>query len=122
VETLVKFYADKGYPYASVSYDVKNIDDSSKIKVVFNIIEGPKFRIGRINFIGNDVIKETELLKAIRTKKWTLFSIFKKTGFYRPGDFSTDLEIIKTVFRNHGYLDIEIDEVVLPMKKIKKVF
>ncbi|MDR2779336.1 MAG: outer membrane protein assembly factor BamA [Puniceicoccales bacterium] len=109
-EALVKFYNDKGYPYASVSYETVNVSDAIQSKVIFNIVEGQKFRIGKIKFIGNDVVKESELLKAIRTKRWTLFSIFKKTGLYRPDDFNADLGTIKTIFRNYGYLDVEIDE------------
>ncbi|MDR2603286.1 MAG: outer membrane protein assembly factor BamA [Puniceicoccales bacterium] len=109
VEALIKLYNDKGFPYADVSYDI-DTDDATQVKVVFNIVEGQKFRIGKIKFIGNDVVKESELLKAMRTKRWTLLSIFRKTGLYHPGDFSSDLETIKSIFRNHGYLDIEIDE------------
>ncbi|MDR1528711.1 MAG: outer membrane protein assembly factor BamA [Puniceicoccales bacterium] len=109
-EALIKLYNDNGYPYANVFYDVINENDATEVKVVFNIVEGQKFRIGKIKFIGNDVVKESELLKAMRTKRWTLLSIFKKTGLYHPGDFSSDLETIKSIFRNHGYLDIEIDE------------
>jgi outer membrane protein insertion porin family len=110
VEALIKLYNDKGYPYADVSYDIININDATQVKVVFNVVEGQKFRIGKIKFIGNDVVKESELLKAMRTKRWTLLSIFKKTGLYHPGNFSSDLETIKSIFRNHGYLDIEVDE------------
>ncbi|MDR2776554.1 MAG: outer membrane protein assembly factor BamA [Puniceicoccales bacterium] len=110
VEALIKLYNDHGYPYADVSYDIVNTSDATQVKVVFNIVEGQKFHIGKIKFIGNDVVKESELLKAMRTKRWTLLSIFKKTGLYHPGDFSSDLETIKSIFRNHGYLDIEIDE------------
>jgi outer membrane protein insertion porin family len=109
-EALIKLYNDKGYPYADVSYDIINTNDATQVKVVFNVVEGQKFRIGKIKFIGNDVVKESELLKAMRTKRWTILSIFKKTGLYHPGDFTNDLETIKSVFRNHGYLDIEIDE------------
>ncbi|MDR1891092.1 MAG: outer membrane protein assembly factor BamA [Puniceicoccales bacterium] len=118
-EALIKFYNDRGYPYASVSYDVVNTSDT-QVKVIFDIDEGQKFRIGKIKFIGNDVVKESELLKAMRTKKWTLLSIFKKTGVYRPDDFNADLEIIKTVFRNHGYLDVEIDEEGITYENIRK--
>ncbi|MDR1173732.1 MAG: hypothetical protein LBK24_02985, partial [Puniceicoccales bacterium] len=110
VEALIKLYNGNGYPYADVSYDIINANDDTQVKVVFNIVEGQKFRIGKIRFIGNDVVKESELLKAMRTKRWTILSIFKKTGLYNPGDFSGDLETVKSIFRNHGYLDIEIDE------------
>jgi outer membrane protein insertion porin family len=110
VEALIKFYNDSGYPYTDISYDVINADDTANVKVVFHILEGQKLRIGKIEFPGNDVVKESELLKAMRTKKWTLLSIFKKTGVYHSDDFNNDLKTIKSIFHNYGYLDVKIDE------------
>jgi outer membrane protein insertion porin family len=107
---LTKFYNDKGYPYARVSHRVVTKPDSDEVDVVFDIEEGPKFRVGKIKFPGNDAVKNSVLLKAMRTKRWTLLSIFKKSGVYRPDDFSADIDALKAVFKDYGYLDIEINE------------
>jgi outer membrane protein assembly factor BamA len=99
-EALITFHNDRGYRYASISYDVVNTSDTQG-NVIFDIDKGQKFRIGKTEFIRNDVVKESEFVKAMRTKKWSLLSIFKKAGVYRPDDFNAELEIIKTVFRDH---------------------
>ncbi|MDR2737652.1 MAG: outer membrane protein assembly factor BamA, partial [Puniceicoccales bacterium] len=109
-EALAKFYNDKGYPYVKISYDVIRDEDPGNVEVVFEIDEGSKFRVGRINFIGNDVVDKKVLLSAMRTKKWTIFSFLKKSGIYRPDEFSADIEILKATFRDYGYLDVEINE------------
>jgi outer membrane protein insertion porin family len=110
VEGLKKFYHERGYPYMEVSSEVIQEGESGENKVTFHISEGDKFHIGKIEFLGNNAVKKSELLKAMRTKKWTLLSIFNKSGLYDPDIFSTDIDVLKAVFRNHGRLDIKIPE------------
>jgi outer membrane protein insertion porin family len=110
VEALTQFYHEMGYPYVSVIYDVIKEADYGDVKIFFNVSEGEKLRIGRVRFVGNDGVEESELLKAMRTKKWTLLSFFKKTGIYQPNVFDEDLNSIKVVFKNHGFLDVGIDK------------
>ncbi|MDR1433379.1 MAG: outer membrane protein assembly factor BamA [Puniceicoccales bacterium] len=110
VETLTKFYYDKGYPYVKISSAISKAPDSGDVTLTFNISEGEKLRVGKITFAGNGDVKREKLLEVMRTRKWTLFSIFTKFGVYRPAEFSSDIDALKTVFRNHGFLDVEIDE------------
>ncbi|MDR1413452.1 MAG: outer membrane protein assembly factor BamA [Puniceicoccales bacterium] len=109
-EALTNFYHDKGYPYAAISCEINKNDDAGGVNVSFNIEEGAKFHVGKITFPGNDTVKESELRDAMATKKWTLLSLFNKSGVFRPEEFREDLDTIKAFFRNCGYLDVEIDE------------
>ncbi|MDR3144177.1 MAG: outer membrane protein assembly factor BamA [Puniceicoccales bacterium] len=107
-EALKSFYNDKGYPYAEVSYDVTKQAESNSVNVIFRISEGDKFHVGNIVFSGNEDVKAAELLKAMRTKKWTLIAFIKKSGLYKPNDFTADIDALKRIFMNHGYLDVEV--------------
>jgi outer membrane protein assembly factor BamA len=67
-ETVLKYYNDEPDADARVSYDAVNTSDT-QVKVIFDIDEAQKSRIGTIEFIGNDGVKESELLKAMPIKK-----------------------------------------------------
>ena len=67
-ESLIRFYNDEGYPYANVTTRVEHDKDSFGSKVFFDISEGEKFKVGKIRFIGNDVVKSSDLLDLMRTK------------------------------------------------------
>ncbi|MDR1595819.1 MAG: outer membrane protein assembly factor BamA [Puniceicoccales bacterium] len=121
VGALTKFYNDKGYPYAEVSYYIDNAPELGEVKIVFVVCEGEKLRVGKITFPGNDVVKKSELLEAMRTRKWTLLSFFRKLGVYRPDDFAADIDALKIVFKNHGYLDVEINATDVTYTRRKNV-
>lgn len=109
-ESLIRFYNDKGYPYANVTTRVEHDKDSFGSKVFFDISEGEKFKVGKIRFIGNDVVKSSDLLDLMRTKEWRIWHIFGRAGVYRSSEFKADLGDLRAKFRDCGFLDVEIDE------------
>ncbi|MDR1401769.1 MAG: outer membrane protein assembly factor BamA [Puniceicoccales bacterium] len=120
IEALIKFYNNKGYSYAAASYDVQKNDAAGSADVTFTIDEGEKFHVGKITFPGNDVIDEKELQQAMLTKKWTLLSLVRKSGVLRAEEISEDVDTLRTVFKNHGYLDVEINERDITYRRVRK--
>jgi outer membrane protein insertion porin family len=76
--------------------------------VRFLIDEGLKYRLQKIDFIGNAPLKPSKLCKAITTKTWNIFSWLTKRGFFLDEIFQHDLEILQDIFRDSGYLDVRI--------------
>jgi outer membrane protein insertion porin family len=70
-ENLQKFYHDKGFAFAQIDLKTEQLPDG-KMKLTYEINEGPKVRIGKVSFRGNLSIKSNELKKALKTttKKW----------------------------------------------------
>lgn len=135
------FYVKKGYALAKVSYSIQRNDDMGRGAVVFNINEGPDVQIQNIYFKGDpaaeenygffgrigkklfgrdkkDVINSMKLKSTMKTDTWIpIVSYLTDNGRFKEDEFKADLETLRKFYRNHGYLDVEIDE-----KKVKFEF
>ncbi len=128
------FYVKKGFALAKATYSISRNDNAGKGAVVFNIDEGPDVRIQNIYFKGDplaeksygfwgkcykklfgrdkkDVISSIKLKSQMKTDTWIpIVSHLTDNGRFKEDEFKADLETLRAFYRNHGYLDVEIDE------------
>lgn len=117
-QKILKLYEDRFYSDVDVQYRVQEIPDSNQVRTIFQITEGPKLVVKRINFIGNDSILPRDLLKAMKTKPWNVLSFFTKSGRLLPAQLEEDRAAIRTVYQNRGYADIEVVDIqTTPLEK-----
>ncbi len=58
-------YAEKGYQFAEVKPEIKEVEGGPKlVNVTFHITEGPKVQIREVDFVGNKAIKDSTLATA----------------------------------------------------------
>ena len=63
-------YADKGYKFAEVKPEVKEVAGRPKlVNVTFNITEGPKVKIRELEFVGNKEISDGTLAGKMKENK-----------------------------------------------------
>ncbi|MDQ8186926.1 outer membrane protein assembly factor BamA [Pelagicoccus sp. SDUM812002] len=108
-EDLQEMYLKKGFSQARVDYQIDRSPVTGFATVTFQIREGRKFKIGSINFVGNENVKKRKLKKSMETKKWGFLSVLTGSGRFDRDKFDDDLESLKDVYREEGYLDIDID-------------
>jgi len=102
---LKKLYEDKGYLLAKIEARTSASKDSGKVILRFDIDEGNKVKIKRINFVGNSAFDDGKLRKQMKKTK--------QSGFLRGGDFERkkyeeDLEHVLDFYREEGFRDAEI--------------
>lgn len=105
---LKHFYQAKGYCKVEAKVRTKP-SKTGYHTVIFEIKEGPCLRIKDICFEGVSVFEKKELLDQMHTKTWGWLSWLTKTGRFDETIWQKDLEKIETLYRNKGYLDVEID-------------
>jgi outer membrane protein insertion porin family len=110
-QQIQKFYCEKGFPFIQVQYQIDTAPNYShhECDVSFLVDEGIKYRIQKINFIGNDPIKPSQLRKAMMTRTWNIFSWLTKRGFLLDEVFQHDLQVLRNIFQDAGYLDVRIE-------------
>lgn len=108
-EDLQEMYLKKGFSQARVDYQIDRSPVTGFATVTFKVREGRKFKIGAINFAGNENVKRRKLKKKMETKKWGFLSVLTGSGRFDKDKFDDDLETLKDVYREEGYLDIDID-------------
>ena len=100
--------ADAGFPQAEV--DTASGPDPSgldQIEFVFRVDEGPRLALARVDFVGNEALRTSELRSTMSTVEEGFF-------WFRPGElhedeYRTDLaERLPAYYGSKGYIDLEV--------------
>jgi len=109
-------YQDAGY-YDAVVVPVINELKGGDRNVVFYIEEGPKVKIREIIFTGNNALPSDEIKKALKTQEYWTFSFLGRSGALRTEELREDLETIKNLYYNKGYIQVQVGEPVIEPKQ-----
>ena len=96
LKKIEDFYHDEGYLKAVVlSHDEKINEAKRRVAISLTVQEGLKYSTGKIEFHGNSIFDEDELLKALGLKK---DAVLKKS------DLDDGERKIKTLYADKGYI------------------
>lgn len=133
VDKLKAFYQKKGYSLAKITYSIERNEETGVGAVIFQIDEGGDIEIQNIVFKGDPRVekqfgfwgklgrflfgKDTEdfdsvdLLSEMKTDTWIpIVSHITDNGRFKEDEFQADIEKLRKFYRDHGYLDVEIDD------------
>jgi len=104
---LQDFLAEKGRPYAKVEAQPRRVPPNA-IKLLFEVDEGPKVKVGNIKFTGNTVVSSKALRSAMRhtrpigiPKSIFLENLFRRT--FDQSKLGIDLELVRGKYQDVGY-------------------
>lgn len=104
-EKGIAYYQSRGFYNAAVSYSVVPVADN-QVDLTFQITEGDKFKIRRINFTGLKSIDSSDLSSAIQTKRYKWWSSWLMgTGRLSADAIESDRIILRQYLLDHGFLD-----------------
>jgi outer membrane protein assembly complex protein YaeT len=100
---ITQLYRDAGYGQIVVTFDSDLLNETGELS--YTIEEGPRVRIRRIAFEGNDSIDAKELEKKVSTKPYR--------WIFRDGKFDEDVveadaATVQAHYRGQGYLDARV--------------
>lgn len=102
-EAILGLYESKGLPNTVVDINVEEVGPS-RVRITYEIEEGKKARIKKINFVGNDALSDRKLRKAMKTKRrWWMFG-----GKYDEALFEEDLNNLVREYGNYGRLEADV--------------
>ena len=110
------------YARGRYSVDVKTTVtklDRNRVGIQVDISEGDVAKIKSINFVGNKVYSQSDLIGAmsLTTPNWMTW--YTKTDQYSKQKFSADLEAVKTLYLNNGYLNFTIESTQVALSEDK---
>jgi outer membrane protein insertion porin family len=113
VESVIKeMLLEKGRPFATVTHEMKPVGTAGS-QVSFVIDEGPKARVKKIDFAGNQAFSDGALRAQMRKVKprsfWNLGWLTGK-GTYSAEKWAQDQERLREHYLNHGYVTATIGE------------
>jgi outer membrane protein insertion porin family len=109
VEAIEKLYSEKGYVARKVTYNIEPKGEGT-VSVTFDIQEGKRAFIKKVNFVGNEALKTKQLKEGLYTKTKGMFSFITKSGLYNPEEIDNDTQRIRAKYYNHGYLDVKVSK------------
>jgi outer membrane protein insertion porin family len=104
ITAIRDLYAEKGYNGAKIQVVRTPAKEENKIYVEYRIDEGQKIKIRSIDILGNGAFSSKEILGLMESKpdSWI------RGGDYKPKVLDEDIEKIRTLYRNDGYLDVQV--------------
>lgn len=116
---LKKFYEDEGYYLANIVSVVRKIGEG-EVSVTYQIEEGKKVKIKEIKIEGNKAISASKIKKAMKTSERGLFSFILGGGYYKKDEMKADVERIRDLYYNNGYIKVIIGEPKIQLTEDKE--
>lgn len=124
-------YQEDGYYNCEVIPIVQTLDEDRK-RLTFYIREGERARIKAVNFEGMKSVTKKELLAVMATREWapwyhlvtkfTIPSVFSDAGLLKREEVPNDLERIREVYMNKGYLNMQVGLPTIELTEDRKWF
>jgi outer membrane protein insertion porin family len=113
-------YQDEGYYDARVVPVITELRGGDR-NVVFTIEERGKVKLSEIIITGNKAISSDEIKSHLKNQEHWFFSFMGRSGTVRTEEVKDDLETIRNLYYNIGYIQVQVDEpVIRPRIETKK--
>ncbi|MBO4303843.1 MAG: outer membrane protein assembly factor BamA [Lentisphaeria bacterium] len=117
---LREFYRSKGLNDATVTVRTENAANG-KVRIVFDIAERLRYRVGNVTFKGAKVFPQDELRDIVLTRKSFLshpwFSWFSLAGLFDREVLSRDKILLREAYLRKGYLDFRVKDIHIGEEK-----
>ncbi len=105
---LIEVYKRNGRFGATVTPKIIE-QDENRVDVVFEIDEGSKTLVRKINITGAEAFSESQLQDKMMTKENAWYRFLSSTDTYDPDRLNYDLELLRRFYMEQGYVDFSVN-------------
>ena len=121
-QRMIELYRATGRFAANVTPKVVPLAQN-RVDVIFEVDEGPKTGIAKVNFTGNEVFTSGELRKVILTSESRWWNFFGgSTSNYDPDRLEYERELLRQHYAKNGYADFQVTSLVAELTPDRKEF
>lgn len=121
VKKILEIYKRSGRFSSTVTPKIENLENN-RVKVIFDIAEGPKTGIKYIYFSGNENYRDAELKSVILTKESKWFRFLETNDTYEPDRIEYDKELLKEFYQSVGFADFRVISATAELSPTKEYF
>jgi len=121
VARIIELYRRQGRYAASVEPQIVQLEQN-RVDVVFEINEGPKSRVRRINIIGNENFNDGRLISEMATREHVWYNIFSSRDTYDPDRLAYDQQKLRQFYLTQGYADFRVVSAVAELTPDRRDF
>jgi outer membrane protein insertion porin family len=118
VNELKQQYFSRGRYSVDVKTTVTKLD-RNRVGIQIDITEGDVAKIKAINFVGNKAYSQSDLIGRMSLTTPTWMTWYTKSDQYSKQKFSGDLESIKSLYLDSGYLNFTIESTQVALSEDK---
>lgn len=117
---LEKFYEEKGYYLVKIDPVIEDVKKDETVKVKFIITENDKVKVRKVTFLGNNKLKDSYLKSRMMTQESGFFTGMSGSGSFKQDAFERDIQVLKYLYWNLGYVQVKIDRPLVTVTPDKK--
>ncbi len=121
VARIIELYRRKGRFAAVVEPKIVQLDQN-RVDVVFEIEEGPKSKVRKINFVGNKRYSDGKLRGEMATREGKWYRFFTSNDTYDPDRSAYDQQQLRQYYLTEGYADFRVVSSVAELTPDRKDF
>ena len=121
VQRLIELYRAKGRFAATVTPKVTPLEQN-RVDVIYEIDEGPRTGVAKVNFIGNEVFTDNQLRGVVLTKESRWWRFFTSNDNYDPDRLEFERELLRQHYGRHGYADFTVVSATAELTPDRKDF
>lgn len=122
IDEIKKLYEKEGISFVEIVVKEEEANTSNYINLIYDIEEGIVFKVNSINFIGNNLLDQSDLkgsFKETSTKSWWQFW---KSAKFEKSKYEEDKKLLLKYMQNEGFIDARIiKDTLIFNNKEKKV-
>jgi outer membrane protein insertion porin family len=99
LQLLNAYYIDHGFIEAKISEPKLDLSNPKKIRVEIEMVEGPRYHVGNIDFKGDLLTTKEDLFKGLK---------MKRSDVYSNTAIRKDVNTLTEKFANQGYAYVEV--------------
>jgi outer membrane protein insertion porin family len=109
-QEILKMYQKAGLQKTTIEYKPSINEGLGRGIVTFEIVEAPRVKIKDVIFDDAHAFKQRKLRRAIKTRRWWIFSWITSSGRFKDDVFEEDKEKLHEFYADKGYIDMELKE------------
>ncbi len=115
---LRAFYEEEGY-WLSRIVPVIKVVNADEVTLTYQIDEGKKVKIKKITIEGNKALSVRKIRGVMDTTERGLFSFITSSGYYKKDQMDRDIEKIRDLYFNNGYIKAVVGEPTIRLTEDK---
>jgi outer membrane protein insertion porin family len=121
VQRIIELYRRSGRISAQVTPKIVELPQK-RVDLIFEINEGPKSGVLRVNFLGNKEFSDNDLRDVVVTEQTTWYKFFATNANYDPDRLEYDKEQLRKHYRNRGFYDFRVVSAIAELAPDKNGF
>jgi outer membrane protein insertion porin family len=121
VARIIELYRRQGRFAATVEPQIIQLDQN-RVDVVFEVNEGPRSKVRRINIIGNEQFSDGRLRGEMATREAAFYRIFSSSDTYDPDRLAYDQQKLRQFYLTEGYADFRVVSAVAELTPDRRDF